>query len=112
MGPQEAGLYAEHGRAARVFDPPRARVIAYKGLGDLGGFTSDLAAAIVDRILERNDAARLGDPRVRQAVRQALGMHTDLAPGKLFLAQKGSGQAMKVLPKIQIFEIPILFPTC
>lgn len=34
---------------------PRAQIIAYKGLGDLGGFTSDLASAIDQAVLDGVD---------------------------------------------------------
>ena len=39
-----------------------------------------LRALYVDRILERKDVARLADPEVREAVREALGEHRELAP--------------------------------
>ncbi len=34
---------------------PRAQIIAYKGLGNLGGFTSDLAAAIDQAVADGVD---------------------------------------------------------
>lgn len=34
----------------------------------------------VDRILEKNDASRLGDARVRSAIKRSLGMQTQLSP--------------------------------
>jgi hypothetical protein len=34
----------------------------------------------VDRILERNDTSRLGDARVRSAIKRSLGMQTQLSP--------------------------------
>jgi len=36
-----------------------------------------------DRIVERRDASRLGDPRVRAAVREAIGAHDELVPASL-----------------------------
>lgn len=34
----------------------------------------------VDRILERNDSSRLGDPRVRSAIKRSLGAQTHMSP--------------------------------
>jgi hypothetical protein len=48
----------------------------------IDGFAGDraLLALYVDRIIERRDKSRLGDRRVRQMLRSAVGAHTDLAP--------------------------------
>ncbi len=39
-----------------------------------------LQTLYVDRIIERRDLARLGHPAIREAVRTALGMHSELCP--------------------------------
>jgi subtilisin family serine protease len=50
----EASMYGEDlGEISGI--APRARVIAYKGLGALGGFTSDLAAAIDQAVFDGVD---------------------------------------------------------
>lgn len=41
---------------------------------------ASLRALYVDRVLERRDVSRLGDPRVDAAVREALGARPELAP--------------------------------
>ena len=50
----EASMYGEDlGEISGI--APRARIIAYKGLGALGGFTSDLAAAIDQAVFDGVD---------------------------------------------------------
>lgn len=67
----------------------RAWPLSSVGIAELGLVNVDavvnntsLLGLYVDRILTRGDASRLGDPRVRDAARAAVGMHTELA-GKL-----------------------------
>ncbi len=49
---------------------------------DVGAFVDDpsLRALYVDRILATGDLSRLGDPRVDEALREALGAHPALCP--------------------------------
>ena len=49
---------------------------------DVGGFIDDpsLRALYADRIISTRDVSRLADPRVRDAVQQALGLHAELSP--------------------------------
>jgi hypothetical protein len=56
--------------------------VAEVGPVKIDGFASDacLLALYVDRIIARRDTARLDDMRVRDGVRQALGLFSDLAP--------------------------------
>lgn len=50
----DASMYGEDlGEISGI--APRARIIAYKGLGELGGFTSDLAAAIDQAVFDGVD---------------------------------------------------------
>ncbi len=52
-GVEASILGREYGEVSGI--APRARVIAYKGLGNLGGFTSDLAAAIDQAVADGVD---------------------------------------------------------
>ena len=52
-GVEAAILGRDYGEISGI--APRARVIAYKGLGNLGGFTSDLAAAIDQAVADGVD---------------------------------------------------------
>src|SRR5262249_41077153 len=49
---------------------------------EVDAFADDpcLLRLYVDRILSARDVSRLADPRVRDGVREALGLHTDLSP--------------------------------
>ncbi len=58
------------------------------GVADLGPVSLDpsitddpaLFAVYVDRVIDAGDASRLGDPRVRDAVAAAIGIHGELQP--------------------------------
>lgn len=56
--------------------------MAVAGAIEIGPWTSDrcLMGLYVDRVIARGDASRLTDPQVREAVRQALGPFSELAP--------------------------------
>jgi hypothetical protein len=84
-------------RGASEKDPlvPRLRELAREwplysvGVADLGPVVIDsfadnpsLMALYADRVLAKGDAGRMNDPRLRQAVEAAVGMHRELA-GKL-----------------------------
>lgn len=69
---------------------PRARIIAYKGLGDLGGFTSDLAAAIDQAVADGVDvinysigggAGRLGADEIAFLFADAAGVFVATSAG-------------------------------
>lgn len=51
-------------------------------IADIGCFIDDpcLRRLYADRIIQRQDPSRLNDARAREAVREALGMHLELAP--------------------------------
>jgi hypothetical protein len=59
--------------------------VGMQGLGDVAidGFAGDeaLLQLYADRIIAAADVSRLSDRRAREAVRAALGMYPDLAPG-------------------------------
>ena len=56
--------------------------VANVGLIDIDTFIEDrcLRRLYVDRIIERNDQSRLGDPRVADVARETLGAYPELAP--------------------------------
>lgn len=80
--PEDDPVRAQLVRLARAW--PLSSVGAAVGQGpfELDGFVSDpsLRALYVDRILARGDLSRLGDPRVDEAVREALGALPALSP--------------------------------
>lgn len=61
---------------------PLSSVGARVPAGDLSAFIDhpSLGAIYTDRVIERRDLSRLADPRVAEAVREALGAHADLWP--------------------------------
>uniref|UniRef100_A0A7S4S7E1 subtilisin n=2 Tax=Ditylum brightwellii TaxID=49249 RepID=A0A7S4S7E1_9STRA len=84
-----------HGTVSGI--APRAHVIAYKGLGNLGGFTSDLAAAIDQAVADGVDvinysiggiAAGPGADEIAFLFAEAAGVHVAASAGN-----SGSGAA-------------------
>jgi hypothetical protein len=70
-----------------LLDLARAWPLSSVGVSGVGKVSTDtflehpaLKMLYVDRILERGDVARMEDPVVREAVREALGDHRQLAP--------------------------------
>ena len=59
--------------AIGIPDPPEANL-------DVVLDSPPLRQLFVDRLLEAEETSRLADPRVREAVRGAWGMHPQLAP--------------------------------
>lgn len=65
------------------------------GVSDLSAFVHhpSLRQLYVDRVIEKEDVARLGHPIVRDAVREALGALPELSPKLAAALEKGAGAA-------------------
>jgi len=67
---------------------------------NIDGFVNDpcLLALYVDRIIAARDVSRLSDPRVRDGVKRAIGLHTELSPlASLVVRSQGSGKKSRQL---------------